>query len=172
MTFNARTAALSGLLMAPLASRAADVELSIEVPRIDAAEYHRPYAAIWIERPDQTFAANVAVWYQLRDSAKGEKGTTWLKDLRSWWRKSGRELAMPVDGVSGATRAPGVHRLTVPGARLASLTPGTYQLAVEFARETGGREILRVPFQWPAQAAPAKAKGTHEIGQVQLTVKP
>ncbi len=69
-----RIAALSGLLLGPLA--AADLEISVEIPRLNVAEYHRPYTAIWIERPDQSFAANLAVWYQLQDTAKGEKGAT------------------------------------------------------------------------------------------------
>jgi hypothetical protein len=167
------SAALSGLLISSPAG-AADLEILVEVPRPGVAEYHRPYAAIWIEKPDQSFAANLAVWYQLQDTAKGEKGATWLKDLRTWWRKSGRELSLPVDGVSGATRPPGVHKLNFPGSRaaLAALAPGSYQLVVEMAREAGGREILRIPFEWPRQPAPAQGQGSHEIGKVQLTVKP
>jgi hypothetical protein len=177
MKFLIPTAAVSGLLVSA-AANAADIEVSVESPRLSVAEYHRPYAAIWVERPDQSVAANVAVWYQLQDTPKGEKGATWLKDLRTWWRKSGRDLTLPVDGVSGATRPPGVHRLTFKGSRagLAELAPGSYQLVVEMTREVGGREIVRVPFQWPARAAAApasgKAQGSHEIGQVQVTVRP
>lgn len=161
------------MLLAP-AAQAADLELSIELPRHAVAEYHRPYTAIWLERPDQSFAANLAVWYQLQESGKGEKGSTWLKDLRAWWRKSGRELSMPVDGLSGATRAPGIHRLRFTGTKapFASLALGEYQLVVEVARESGGREILRIPFSWKGQSVSVSAKGSHEIGQVQIFVKP
>ncbi|MCC6539729.1 MAG: DUF2271 domain-containing protein [Bryobacterales bacterium] len=169
------SAALSGLLMTSArALHAADLEVSVEIPQLKVAEYHRPYGAIWIEKNDQAFAGNLAVWYQLRDSEKGEKGSTWLKDLRTWWRKSGRDLTLPVDGVSGATRPPGAHRLTFKGSRaaLAALAPGEYQLVVEMAREVGGREIVRIPFKWPAGGAPAQAQGAHEIGQVQVIVKP
>jgi hypothetical protein len=171
-----RSAALSGVLLSATAATAegADLELTVEIPQLKVAEYHRPYAAIWIEKQDQSFVGNLAVWYQLRDSEKGEKGSAWLKDLRTWWRKSGRELTLPIDGVSGATRAPGVHRVAFSGSKgaLAKLTPGSYQLAVEVAREVGGREIVRVPFQWPAAAPGAKSQGSHEIGQVQVIVKP
>jgi hypothetical protein len=161
-------AALTGILAA------ADLEVSVEIPRLTVAEYHKPYLAMWVERPDQSVAANLTVWYD-QQTNKNEKGTTWLKDLRQWWRKSGRELTMPVDGVSGATRPPGAHQVTFRGARtpLAGLAPGSYQLVIEAAREVGGRELLRIPFQWPAAAAQSgKAKGEHELGQVQLTVKP
>jgi hypothetical protein len=162
------------LLPAALTSvlAAADLELSVEIPRMSVAEYHRPYVAIWIEKADQTHAANLAVWYD-QQTSKAEKGTTWLKDLRMWWRKSGRDLTMPVDGVSGATRPPGAHQVTFKGTRLSSLAPGSYQLVIEAAREVGGRELLRIPFQWPAASPqPAKVQGQHELGQVQLNVKP
>ena len=165
------------LLPAALASArifAADLEVSVEIPRISVAEYHRPYVAIWVEKPDQSVAANLAVWYD-QQTSKPEAGSTWLKDIRQWWRKSGRDLKMPVDGVSGATRPPGSHVVTFRSAKsaLASLPPGSYNLVVEAAREVGGRELLRVPFQWPTPAAqPAPVKGAHELGQIKVNVKP
>lgn len=153
---------------------AADLEVTLEIPQFNVAEYHRPYVAIWVERPDQSVAANLAVWYD-RQTSKPEAGATWLKDLRQWWRKAGRELKMPVDGVSGATRPPGSHSVTFRAGKsaLAVLPPGAYQLVVEAVREVGGRELLRVPFQWPAPPAqPAAAKGQHELGQIKVNVKP
>ncbi len=165
-------AALSGLMSA--AGVAGDLNLTVEIPQLAVAEYHRPYVAIWLEKPDQTFAANLAVWYDIKPK-EGENGTTWLKDMRQWWRKSGRSLQMPVDGVSGATRPPGKHQVTFSGAKapLSSLSPGSYQLVIEAAREVGGREILRIPFEWPAKAPDSKqVKGEHELGTVALTLKP
>lgn len=154
---------------------AGDLEVTIEIPRLQAAEYHRPYVAMWVERPDQSVAANLAVWYD-QQSSKPEAGTTWLKDLRQWWRKAGRELKMPLDGVSGATRPAGTHTVTFKGTRpaLTGLPAGSYQLVIEAAREVGGREILRVPFQWPAAAGakPGQTKGQFELGAIQVTVKP
>lgn len=151
---------------------AADLRLSIEIPRLTVAEYHRPYVAIWIEKPDQSFAGNLAVWYGI-DIRNGE-GTKWLKDMRSWWRKSGRELTMPMDGLSSATRAPGTHHVVFSGARspLKDLAPGDYQVVIEAVREVGGRELLRLPFRWPAGGAPAAVKGSHELGAVSLELKP
>ncbi|MCC7499237.1 MAG: DUF2271 domain-containing protein [Bryobacterales bacterium] len=169
------SAALTGLLVSPVLT-GAELEITFEIPQIQVAEYHRPYAAIWIERADQSVAADLAVWYMLKNSAKGEQGDTWLKDLRTWWRKSGRNQTLPIDGVTGATRPPGVHKLSFKdsGPQLASLAPGAYHVVVEVAREVGGRELVRVSFQWPASKAPAtaKAQGSHEIGGVQVTVKP
>jgi hypothetical protein len=165
-------AALTSILGIPAAG--ADLDVQIEIPRINVSEYHRPYVAMWIEGEDQSVVGTLAVWYDLQTS-KAEKGSTWLKDLRQWWRKSGRELTMPVDGVSGATRPPGAHAVAFRGNRgaLSNLPPGKYQLVVEAAREVGGRELLRVPFQWPAGSAqPAKAQGQHELGRVQVNIKP
>jgi hypothetical protein len=168
-------AALTSIVGASLSvASAADLEVRVEIPRMNVAEYHRPYVAMWIEREDQTFVGNLAVWYDLQTN-KNEKGTTWLKDLRQWWRKAGRELTLPVDGVSGATRPPGAQVAAFRGNRtpLSNLAPGSYRLVVEAAREVGGRELLRIPFQWPASAnASAKAQGQSELGQVQVNIKP
>ncbi len=160
----------AGLLSMKLA--ASGLEVGVEIPRKQVAEYHRPYVAIWIERPDQSVAANLAVWYDLQPK-RGEAGTTWLKDLRQWWRKSGRDLQMPVDGVSGATRPAGRHQMLFKSAQppLGQLAPGSYQLVVEAAREVGGREIVRVPFQWPVKGS-AQAAGEHELGAVTVSVNP
>src|SRR5262245_13286497 len=90
--------ALSAVAAIAVPAVAAEANLKIEIPRINVAEYRRPYLAIWIERTtDQTVAADVAVWYDLKKRDNG--GVKWLKDMRQWWRKSGRELQLPADGV-------------------------------------------------------------------------
>jgi hypothetical protein len=152
---------------------AAELSIKLEVPRLDVAEYHRPYIAVWVENPDQSTATHLAVWYQTE--SKKEDGTQWLKDLRQWWRRGGRELQMPVDGVTGATRPAGVYTLAFKSTdkRLATLSPGKYNLVVEATREVGGRELLRVPFEWPGtQKQQASASGKTELGAVTLDVTP
>lgn len=162
---------LSGLIAGP--AFAADVKMSVEIPRLNVAEYHRPYVAIWLEKPDQSFVGNLAVWYDYK--LKNNEGTKWLKDMRQWWRRSGRELEMPVDGLTSATRAPGEHQVAVAldKAPFAGLAAGEYQVVIEAAREVGGREMLRIPFQWPPKAAQTlKAPGKDELGTVTLTLNP
>tara|TARA_R110002111_G_scaffold176810_1_gene242464 strand:- start:153223 stop:153537 length:315 start_codon:yes stop_codon:yes gene_type:complete len=62
------------LLSAPLL--AADMDVTVEIPRLQVAEYHRPYVAIWLEKPDQSHAADLAVWYDLKLKDKeGENGS-------------------------------------------------------------------------------------------------
>ena len=153
---------------APAVANAADLTVNVELPRIASASYHRPYVAVWIEKPDQSTAQTLAVWYQQTRNNEGD-GKDWLKDLRTWWRKGGRAMTLPADGVSGATRAPGRQTVTIPAARLRNLPAGQYNLVVEAARELGGREAVRVPFRWGA-ANTGRAAGTTELGAVSVAV--
>lgn len=153
---------------------AAELNLTVQIPEQKVAEYHRPYAAIWIERADHSVAAQLAVWYAQKDSKEGA-GSKWLPDLRQWWRRGGRELSLPVDGVSGATRPAGQYQWTfVDGqAPLGALAAGDYTLVIEAAREVGGREVVRVPFGWPVTATQhLTAQGSSEIGAIRLDINP
>jgi hypothetical protein len=171
MRIRLSAAALTALGAAAAPASAAELNVGIEIPRLNVAEYHRPYVAIWIEKPDQSAVKTLAVWYEV-NNAKNE-GETWLKDLRQWWRRAGRSLNVKADGVSGATRAPGRHQAVFRGAKVGNLAPGQYALVVEAAREVGGREVVKVPFEWPAKGVrTGSAKGTSELGAVTLTVKP
>lgn len=158
------TAAAAAAVAGP--ALAADITVSVEVPRLSVAAYHRPYVAAWIERPDNTAVRTVAVWYEVSNV---EEGKDWLKDIRTWWRRGGRSLTLPMDGVSSATKAPGRHAVTVPAARLRDLPAGDYIMVVEAARELGGRETVRVPFRWGA-ANTARASGSTELGAVSVAV--
>ncbi len=159
------------LLAAPVP--AAELKINVEIPRLQVAEYHRPYVAIWLEKPDQSHVANLAVWYDLK--MKEREGEKWLKDLRQWWRRSGRSLQMPVDGVSGATRAVGTHSLAFSDRDgvLQNLPAGDYRVVIEAAREVGGRELQRLPFSWPPRSASTvTAQGSHELGALSVELQP
>lgn len=165
------TAAFTGLMASP--ALAADLELSLEIPRLTVAEYHRPYVAVWIENQDKTAVKTLAVWYDVK--MKNQEGQKWLKDMRQWWRRAGRDMTLPADGVSAATRAPGKHQLVYKGGvnPLGNLPAGQYNVVVEAAREVGGVEVIRAPFQWPPKAkSTSSAKGASELGALSVTVKP
>ena len=50
----------------------ADLTLKLQLPRMDIAEYHKPYVAAWIEKAsDQSFAGNVALWYDVNKRNNG-----------------------------------------------------------------------------------------------------
>jgi hypothetical protein len=151
------------------AAGAQTINLSVELPRMKVAEYHKPYVAVWIEKEGAT-PRTLSVWYDV--NKRNNAGTKWLRDVRMWWRAAGRSATMPADGVSGATRAPGAQKLTFTAGRggMPQLTPGSYTLVIEAAREAGGREVLRLPFAWNgSKAVSASAKGTSELGAVSLS---
>lgn len=167
------SAAVLGVAAVPAAASAADLSVTVEIPKLSVAEYHKPYVALWIETPDQTAVKTLAVWYDVKK--KDDEGKTWLKDMRSWWRKAGREMKLPADGITGATKAPGRQQVVFKSgaAPLGALPAGDYVLVAEAAREVGGRETLRVPFQWPPKAAKSgSVQGSSELGAVIVAVKP
>jgi hypothetical protein len=154
-------------------SLASEATISIDIPQLNVVEYHKPYVAMWVEAADGGKVTNLAVWYDTKH--KDKEGAKWLKDMRQWWRRSGRELTMPVDGLSSPTRAPGTHQIKFDSSAkpLDGLTAGSYQLVIEAAREVGGRELLKIPFEWPPKAlAAGEAKGERELGSVSLKLTP
>ncbi len=150
---------LGGVALTPAIAAAETV--TVTIPQLPVAEYHKPYVAIWLEPQGGGAARTLAVWYDVKKRGN-EPGTKWLSDLRAWWRKGGRSMAMPANGVSGATRAPGQYSIPLP----ADVKPGAYVLNVEAARETGGRELVQVPLTVPR--AQGRATGSHELGAVTI----
>ena len=163
---------MTGAAFAALAGPAAaqSIDLTVTIPRLSVAEYHRPYVAIWLEKTGAP-AKTLAVWYDhdMRDN----EGTKWLRDVRQWWRASGRGLSFPADGITGATKAPGTHKVSFGADALGgAMTPGDYTLLVEAAREVGGRELVKLPFRWPPKPGQtASAVGSTELGAVSATFK-
>lgn len=157
----------AGAAAAPASALAAPVVLQFELPKLEVAEYHRPYVAAWVETPDNEWVANLSVQYDT--GLRNEEGETWLKDLRQWWRRSGRELDLPIDGLSRPTLPPGTHDLEVTEALRQLPQAGDYQLVVEASRENGGREVVKVPFRWDGRAVAAvSGQGETELGAVRL----
>lgn len=155
-----------GLPLLGSTAMATELNVKLQLPRLGVAEYHKPYVALWIEKSDHDFSNNLGIWY---DPPKGNK---WLKDVRQWWRQSGRDLTLPLDGLSSPTRGPGEYDLKFANAEIDKLPAGEYQLVVEAAREHGGREVVRIPFQLPAKAgATYSGKGAEELGAISLQIK-
>jgi len=150
-------------LAAPATAQTLDVTLTL--PRLSVAEYHRPYVAIWLEKEGAP-ARTLSVLYDVDKRNNG--GVKWLRDIRMWWRASGRSLTLPADGISGATRAPGTHKLSFAAGKggMPTLTPGKYTVVVEAARENGGRELVRVPLNVTATGGKGSATGKFELGAV------
>lgn len=161
---------LSAALAVPvLAAAPATMDVTVNIPKLKVAEYHKPYVAFWVEKAG-TKAKTVAIWYD--HDMKANEGNKWLRDVRQWWRVSGRAMTFPANGITGATRAPGTHKISFTRAQLGALAAGEYILVIEAAREVGGRELLRVPFTWPAKAgAGGRAAGKAELGAVSISFR-
>lgn len=145
------------------------LQLEVNIPRLQVAEYHKPYVAIWLENK-QRKVTQIEVWYDVE--MENKKGEEWLADLRQWWRRGGRKLTLPVDGMTGATKGPGSHLVTVDLSKiLAAQKPGQYKLRVEAAREVGGRELIELPIELPLKpnSLPISAEGSRELGKIKLT---
>ena len=152
---------------------AGGLNVTVTVPPLQVAEYHKPYVAVWLEKAEGGVAANLSVWYDTKK--RDAEGTKWLKDMRQWWRRTGRELSLPIDGVTQPTQPVGAHSLSYAEGKspLPQLAPGHYKLMVEAAREVGGRELVSIPFEWPAKTATSlSAAGSTELGAVKLDLKP
>ncbi|WP_299593561.1 DUF2271 domain-containing protein [uncultured Microbulbifer sp.] len=166
-------AAACAALFFTAGAQAQSLQLSIEIPRLNVAEYHKPYVAVWLEDESRK-ATQVAVWYDLE--MRNNEGEKWLKDLRQWWRRGGRGLDVPVDGITSATYGPGEHALEVAIAEsdLAKLAPGKYRLRIEAAREVGGRELVEIPLTWPLEKSslPLSAAGKEELGTIKVALLP
>jgi len=113
-----------------------NVTVSFKIPALRVSPYHRPYVAVWIETEKRDGVKTLLIWHEKEE---------WLKDLRQWWRKLGRNGEPPVDGVSGATPKPGDYSIEWDGLDDDGnpLPPGTYYLNIEAARENGGRDFHR-----------------------------
>lgn len=159
--------------LAVIRAQAGGLDIDIDIPAIDTAEYHRPYVAVWLENEDRSIVRDLSVWYE--QNKANDEGRKWLKDLRRWWRVSGRNQEVPADAVSGATKAVGRHTVTIAAddPRLQGLPAGTYSVAVEASREKGGHELVRLALPWPAaEQLHESARGERELGDVTLTTHP
>lgn len=158
------------LTISPLAAQAGQLTLDISIPQQNVVEYKKPFVVGWIEDAAGNNASNLFLWCEAR---KPDCGAKYLKDLRTWWRKGGRDLTVPIAGITGATRAPGRQTLNIDTASLKGLSAGQYNIVIEASRESGGHDLVKVPFAYnPAKAATAKGQGDGELGAIGVTYKP
>lgn len=165
------TAATAFWVSSSVALASETAVLNVGLPQLDVAEYHKPYVAVWIEDAKRS-ATHVAVWYDV--DKREHKGKEWLKDLRQWWRRGGRSLDLPYDGLTSATKGPGQYTIDSQlNKALSDMPAGNYTLRVEVSREVGGREVVSIPFILPLSqnTLPVEVKGKTEVGRVVLSTK-
>jgi hypothetical protein len=138
------------------------LEIQVELPKINTGTYHRPYVAVWIENEQQQPVRLVEAWLEKPD---------WIKDLRRFWRKLGRSEPQLVDAKTGATKGPGNYKVRWDGKdeQGKAVAAGNYVLFVEAAREQGGRNLAKQVFTWDGSAVQIEIKASKELGKIQLT---
>lgn len=150
------------LLMVSGSVAAGALNIQLELPKPEHGPYHRPYVAVWVEDAKEKPVRLIEIWREKPD---------WIKDLRRFWRKTGRADQPLVDARTGATKGPGLYQLSWDGMddKGAAVAKGEYLLVVEAAREHGGRNLVKQVFTWDGSAVAINVKAGSEIGQILLT---
>ena len=133
------------------------LSITFSLPEIHTGQYQRPYTAVWVEDASGKAVKTLAVWH-------GDK--KWLKDLRRWWRKTGRYQEGDIDGATGATKGPGQYSLSWDGTDSTGqpVTENEYLLVLEASREHGSRSLLKQKFTLPDSSKTYRIKAGKELG--------
>ncbi|WP_261843236.1 DUF2271 domain-containing protein [Aliamphritea ceti] len=144
------------VLVSQPVSAASQVEINFSLPVQTSHEYRRPYVSVWVESGGKV-VRNLALWIDEED---------WLKDLRRWWRKSGRYLDS-VDSFSGATRKPGDYQLYWDGLddQGQPVAEGEYLIVLEASREHGNRSLQKQRIQLGGEPQIYQLKPGTELGE-------
>lgn len=116
-----------------------ELAVTLELAR-PGGRARRPYVAVWIEDSNHQHVRTLALWVAR---------PRWLPDLRAWYRadrtRAQAEGTDLVGVVSSATRAAGRYTVTWDGNNQQGkpVTPGTYTVFIEAAREHGTYQLLR-----------------------------
>lgn len=142
----------------------AKMDIELVIPTIVTSTYARPYVAVWIEDAQGKPVRTLQLWV-----GKDE----WLKDLRSWWRKVGRNDRVLVDAVTSATRPAGKYRFSWDGLddQGQRVEQGEYTFYIEVVREHGGRNYLRQKLQLAEQSFEHRLNPTQETGPITINYK-
>ena len=140
------------------AVQAEQLEVSIELPSFDTANYHKPYVAIWLESKEKN--ESLLLWHMHKS-----KIDKWLKDIRRWWRKQGRYGDLP-DGITGATKGPGQYQQSFEITDVSK-----FKLYIEVVREDGARSLLKQKIELNGKPQQFNLKADKEIGPVVIKIK-
>ena len=156
----ARTAPTAGLW-----DPAFELNLDLNLPRIEDARYRRPYVAVWVEDADHFPVRTIALWTEK---------PRYINELHEWYREDRvRNLSEGTDisrTVSSATRPPGSYSLKWDGKDNAGklVKAGTYTICVEVTREHGGYNIQRHEVNVNSKPQQATLPAGRELGAVTL----
>ncbi|QLE85475.1 DUF2271 domain-containing protein [Shewanella sp. Scap07] len=146
---------------------ASKIEIDLGLAEITEGQYLRPYTAVWVEDSRGKHVDTIALW-------TWDEGEKWLKDIRRWWRKIGRDEAGFIDGVTGATRPSGQYKLDwdFTDSEGKSVAAGKYTLLVEVVREHGNRSLVRHKFNHDGKAFAVTLPPTDETAEITIKYQP
>ena len=142
-----------------------DLEITLELARIDTPRYRRPYVAVWVEDAQGEPVRAISLW--------SEK-PRYLNELRRWYHdypsvnRFGGDLS---PSIASATRSPGKYTLRWDGMndKGAPVKPGKYTIVIEAAREHGRYDLMRQEINWDGRTVQQfSLPAGNEIAGVQL----
>jgi thiamine biosynthesis lipoprotein ApbE len=139
------------------------VVVNLELPKIDAKKYRRPYVAVWLEDEKGKAVRTLGVW---------GNAPKYLKDLGDWW-KVGKNNEDLVKAVARATRGPGKYDLVWDGKddQGTALPQGTYTVRVEVHREFGAHLRQSGKIDCRDKPADVKLEKNAETGETAVEFK-
>jgi len=156
-----RNAAASGLW-----NPAFELEISLEVVRIDNPRARRPYVAVWVEDADHFPVRTIALWTEK---------PRYIPELRQWYKddqiRASKENSEELwRTVSSATRPPGQYTAKWDGKDNQGklVKAGTYTICIEAVREHGTYQIEQHELQVNNQPQQFAFPAGRELGAVTL----
>ena len=142
-----------------------ELNIGLDLARIDDARAKRPYVAVWIEDADHFPVRTLALWVEK---------SRWIPELKQWYKDEQiRNMAEGNDlsrTVSSATRPPGQYSLKWDGKDNAGklVKAGTYTVCVEASREHGTYQVERHELNFNGQPQQFSFPAGKELGAVTL----
>jgi thiamine biosynthesis lipoprotein len=142
-----------------------ELEITLEVARIDQMGTRRPYVAVWIEDAKKYPVRMIALWY---------RKPRYLDEMRAWYReeriRSTTENSQLPASVTGATRSAGVYMLRWDGKDNLGrfVSAGRYTVSIEAAREHGTYQIIRQEMDFSGTPQQVHLPGNAEISSATL----
>lgn len=150
---------VAGAAVSSVAQRGVDV--TYQVPKIDADPYHAPYVAMWVTDQDHKLVKTLLLL--------GQK-PKWAPENYVWWRRYGRETPAILDTVARPSRAPGRYTAHWDGSDEAGkpAAAGKYILHIEASREKGGHTYETADIALGGQSGSKTLPAKDELGPLEL----
>jgi len=141
------------------------LEISYQIPAIEAEKYHRPYLSIWITDSNNKAVRNLIL---LGETER------WAKKNSRWWRRVGRRNPDLLDTLARPTRRPGQYQLSWDGLDDYGqpVTRQQYWLHFEASREAGGHDYQKVKIDLNQDSIQQALGAKGELGQANVNSLP